>query len=113
MSPQSRSGIVRRVQCSLKCPSMSRRARRSGSLWTGRPMGAVEERAVSHGVISPLQAYDLADHMTAVESHLQNQKTAVAMLHERIKVIERYISQVLSGPGICRCASIESLICYD
>jgi hypothetical protein len=36
-------------------------------------------------------------HLEAVESHLQTQRAAIKMLHERILVLVQYVTEVIAG----------------
>ena len=77
----------------LRFPTASKQARLNVSLWTGQRVVGVVARVVRPTDI--LLVFNLT--MTAVESHLQTQRSAVKMLHERILILLKYVTDVLAG----------------
>lgn len=67
--------------------------RLSVSLWTGLQEEAEEEQAVSQS----LDCVSRLVEVLSVESHLQTQRAAIKMLHERILVLVQYVTEVIAG----------------
>lgn len=94
MSPRSSSATGSRARCTSRCRTTSRRVRPSVLPWTGLPEGAVAGPAVSQ---RPFKALNRFISYLLVESHLQTQRSAVKMLHERILVLIKYVTDVIAG----------------
>jgi hypothetical protein len=91
---RSRYEIANRVRCLSKQHTTLKQAKRSGLPWTGQHEGVGVEQAASPHYLSR----DMGSLISfAVESHLQTQRSAVKMLHERILLLVKYVSDVIAG----------------
>jgi hypothetical protein len=93
MNPPWRSRTECLVPYLSKYLTKSRLAKQSGSQSTGQHEEEVPAPAVSY-IIEILTCISL--HF-AVESHLQSQRAAVKMLHDRILVLVQYVTDVLAS----------------
>ncbi len=82
---------------------MSRRGRRKELPLTRRLVGVKAVPAVR----LPRHPSAYSAHCFLVESHLQTQRAAVKMLHDRILVLVNYVKDVLSGMSYLTPSSVQ------
>lgn len=91
-----KSGIASHALYSSRRPTPWRRVRRNalqsiGLQKAGKVARAVSTRSFIHLVLR------LSGQRGAVESHLATQRAAVKMLHDRIMLLTRYVTEVIAG----------------
>jgi len=72
--------------------------------WTGPPRVALVV-----GAVRVSQSYEASTEGKIVVSHLQNQRSAIQMLHTRIEVVSTYVAAVLKGEAPNDYATLRSI----
>lgn len=107
MNPPSNSENANHVQCISRYPTTWKQEKQSALQLIGQRKVEAVEQVV--GVISSIFPPSPSDVNLLVESHLQTQRSAVKMLHERILILIKYVTDVIAGTS----ATTKNLLSTD